>query len=642
MVHLGVGRGGGACVSGHFVRHDAKQEEDGSTGRNPMRSAMATQASSIGEEPLRAAPIVKLEQVSFCYPGAEQPSLRNVNLTLEAGDFVAIAGTNGSGKSTLCKLLNGLIPHYYVGDLEGEIEVAGLKAKDETVSTLSRKAAYVFQDFENQLVRPTVYDEAIFAPLNFGFSDYKDRGEKALELLELEHLKHQWIWQLSGGQKHLTALAGALSLSPDILIVDEPVAQLDPYHARLIYDKLKMLNERHGLTVIVIEHHTEFIADYCDKVVLMDRGEIRWVKPAQEALSAVEELSALHILPPQVTQAAYAVHPQAAIHPVTIAEGIDYFRNRTDRGALNESIQPQASVEEESASGSLVTLDEVSCGYKTISRNHHPVLRKLSLILREGERVALVGNNGAGKSTLLKLISGLRKPSGGEVTVCGLQTSKAGPEKLADYVSFIHQNPEEMFIEDTVRKDVEYFMKARKKSLSPQDAAFIDDIMNRMRLVDLQDRDGRLLSGGQQRRATMAIGLATLPQVMLLDEPTASLDASSRRELGVMLTELQGRVKLSVIATHDMQLVAEWATRVIVLHQGSILMDTDPQTLFAQPVLLRRAGLVPPQITTMAAELGMMPAPLSVDQFVSQLQLAGAAHDITAASVIKEESAWRP
>lgn len=607
-------------------------------------------------EPPSAAPIIKLEQVSFTYPGAGKPSLRGINLTIEAGDFVAIAGTNGSGKSTLCKLLNGLIPHYYVGDLEGEIEVAGLQARSETVSTLSRKAAYVFQDFENQLVRPTVYDEAIFAPLNFGYANYKDRGERALELLELEYLKHQWIWQLSGGQKHLTALAGAMSLSPDILIVDEPVAQLDPYHARLIYDKLQMLNERYGHTIIVIEHHTEFIADYCDKVVLMDNGEIRWVKPVQEALSAVEELSSLHILPPQVTQAAFYMHPQAEIHPVTIPEGIQYFRTRASNvqpavgiplhvaqaSSSTSAAAAAQSAGDESTPNPLVTLDGVSCSYKTISRDHHPVLRKLSLALHEGERVALVGNNGAGKSTLLKLISGLRKPSVGQVTVCGLLTSKTGPEKLADYVSFIHQNPEEMFIEDTVRKDVEYFLKARK---ALHDTAFIDDILARMRLQELQHRDGRLLSGGQQRRATMAIGLAMLPEVMLLDEPTASLDASSRRELGVMLSELQGRVKLSVIATHDMQLVAEWATRVIVLHQGTVLMDTDPRTLFGQSVLLRRAGLVPPQITTLAAELGMTPAPLSVDQFVEQLAAASGRGISDAAWPLdekEEELAWKP
>lgn len=620
-----------------------------------INNAAAMRSTSIAEPP-RAAPIVKLEQVSFTYPGAENPSLRSVNLTIEAGDFVAIAGTNGSGKSTLCKLLNGLIPHYYVGDLEGEVEVAGLQARSETVSTLSRKAAYVFQDFENQLVRPTVYDESIFAPLNFGYPDYKDRGERALELLELEHLKHQWIWQLSGGQKHLTALAGAMSLSPDILIVDEPVAQLDPYHARLIYDKLAMLNKRHGHTIIVIEHHTEFIADYCDKVVLMDSGEIRWVKPVREALSAVEELSSLHILPPQVTQAAYRMQPQAAIHPVTIPEGMEYFRTRAER--LHPAVgHPSPNAQAPSGSGSgygaavnstnqgsapkpLVTLDGVSCSYKTISRDHHPVLRKLSLVLHEGERVALVGNNGAGKSTLLKLISGLRKPNVGQVTVCGHRTSKAGPEKLADYVSFIHQNSEEMFIEDTVRKDVEYFLKARK---ALDDTAFIDDILARMRLTELQHRDGRLLSGGQQRRATMAIGLAMLPEVMLLDEPTASLDASSRRELGIMLSELQGRVKLSVIATHDMQLVAEWATRVIVLHQGTVLMDTDPRTLFSQPVLLRRAGLVPPQITTLAAELGMTPAPLSVDQFVARLAATGRGDSGAAAPFDKKEGelAWK-
>ncbi|MDQ6422184.1 ATP-binding cassette domain-containing protein [Paenibacillus sp. LHD-117] len=590
---------------------------------SPDRQMFAT------EEPPAAAPIIRLRNVSFRYPGAENPSLRNVNLAIEAGEFIAIAGTNGSGKSTLCKTLNGLIPHYYVGDLEGDIEVAGLSAGMESVSTLSRKVSYVFQDFENQLVRPTVYDEAIFAPLNFGYPDYKDRGERALAMLGLEHLKHQWIWQLSGGQKHLTALAGAMSLDPDILIVDEPVAQLDPYHARLIYEKLKLLNERHGKTIIVIEHHTEFIADYCSKVVLMDGGEVRWMKPVSESLSAVEELAALHILPPQVTLAAYAVNPQARLHPVTLREGVDYFRQHKARFDANVRLRiiseeephdnpPTADDDSnpDKTSHALVQIDNVSYGYKTITRERHPVIRQLSLQLNVGDRVALVGNNGAGKSTLLRLISGLRKPNEGQLTVCGHPTARVTPEKLADFVAYIHQNPEEMFIEDTVRKDVEYFLKARK---SLNDPTFIDEIMSRMRLTGLQERDGRLLSGGQQRRATLAIGLAMLPEVMLLDEPTASLDAASRRELGAMLTELQGRVKLSVIATHDMQLVAEWATRVIVLHQGTVIMDADPQTLFGNSALLQRAGLVPPQITTLACELGIHPVPLSVDQFVDCL-----------------------
>ncbi len=584
-------------------------------------------AATITSNPLHGTkPIIELSNVSFRYPGAEQQSLRDVSLSIMPGEFVAIAGTNGSGKSTLCKCLNGLIPHYYTGDLTGSVKVAGLTAANESVSSLSRKAAYVFQDFENQLVRPTVYDEALFAPLNFGYADYRERGERALAMLEIGHLAKSWIWQLSGGQKHLTALAGALSLEPEIIIVDEPVAQLDPYHARLIYDKLKRLHEQYGMTIVVIEHHTEFIADYCSRVVLMDQGSVRWVKPVDEALSSVEEMTGLGILPPQVTLAAYETDSAAARYPLTVEEGLHYFRHAA--GSANDTAAPSDLVVRESAAGvseptkakakeTLIAFSQVCCGYRTIARELHPVIRDMSLELRDGDRVALVGNNGAGKSTLLRLISGLRKPDEGRLSVCGHLTTQTTPERIADFVAYIHQNPEEMFIEDTVRKDVEYFLKARKQL---QDPSFIDDILERLKLTGLQHRDGRLLSGGQQRRATLAIALAMNPTVMLLDEPTASLDAASRRELGLMLGGLRERIRLSVIATHDMQLVAEWANRVIVLHEGRVAMDADPQTLFAHPGMLQKAGLVPPQIAELSRRLGMQPPCLSVRQFTERLR----------------------
>lgn len=636
-------------------------------------------------------PIISIAGLTFRYPGADKDSLRAINLTIGRGEFVAIAGTNGSGKSTLCKTLNGLIPHYYVGDLEGSIHVAGLTAAEESVSSLSRKVAYVFQDFENQLVRPSVYDEVCFAPLNFGYPDYRDRGERALAMLGLSHLKDKWIWQLSGGQKHLTALAAALSLDPDIIIVDEPVAQLDPQRAKLVYEKLKMLRAQYGKTIIVIEHHTEFIADYCDRVVLMDSGSVRWVKPVREALSRVEELAELDILPPQVTLAAkrmldaesarggadvaatgssaaktgremleatavgvpiakvahhepaatvldrgvasslpysdtgvsdeFAGEPDryitrtAGLYPVTLNEAAALFK---ERGTSFEPGQTGAAHRrEETPATPTVIFDGVSAGYKTISGTDHLVLRDLSLTLREGERIAIVGSNGAGKSSLLKLISGIRKPSSGTVTVCGFPTRKVSPEHLSDYVSYIYQQPEEMFIEDSIRKDIAYFLKARRR---PDTDRVVDGLMARLNLTGLAERDGRLMSGGQQRRATLAIGLAMQPAVMLLDEPTASLDAASRREVTALLTGELNSVKTAVIATHDMQLVAEWASRVIVFHNGEIMLDTDKRSLFANAAVLETAGLTPPQITMLGETLGMEPPCLSVDEMIQRMK----------------------
>src|SRR5690625_4152110 len=233
--------------------------------------------------------LIEIKNVSFQYPGAKQPSLKNVSLTIEKGDFIAVMGGNGSGKTTMCKLLNGLIPHYYVGDIEGEVIVNGKKTLESQVTDFSQTVGYVYQDFENQLVQAKVIDDASYAPLNFGYMDHKDRGKKALDKVGLFGKDEEYIWELSGGQKHLLALAGAISLEPNILIVDEPVAQLDPQHAKELYEVLKILNEEENTTIIVIEHHTEFIAEYCKNTILMDACTIILKKKVSEGVSLENE-----------------------------------------------------------------------------------------------------------------------------------------------------------------------------------------------------------------------------------------------------------------------------------------------------------------------------------------------------------------
>lgn len=581
-------------------------------------------------------PVIQLDRITFRYPGAEAPSLQNVSLSIRRGDFVAVAGSNGSGKSTLCKCFNGLIPAYYSGDMEGDVYINGTSTLGRSVAELSRHVAYVFQDFENQLVRPTAYDEACFVPLNFGYEDYKERGMAALRMLGIEQLSSEWIWQLSGGQKHMVALASALSLNPEVIVIDEPVAQLDPMHARTIYDKLKMLNEVHGKTIVVIEHHTEFIADYCRTLVLMEPGgRVRWVKPVSEGLSAVSELTELNIQPPQVTQAFQRLSgspgPEApAKCPITVEEAAEWWGAASGLWREPESApsDPDAGVplQEPPAptvpqAGALppeplIRFEGVTAGYQGIDRERRPVLQDVDLTIHDGDRIALVGNNGAGKSTLLRLISGLRRPWKGRVSVCGADTRKTTPEALADEVAFLFQNPEEMFIADSIRKDIEFFLTARKREGIE---AFVDDVLRRFKLTELQHRDGRLLSGGQQRRATLAIGMAMQPTVMLLDEPTASLDIASRRELTTLLDQLRDRVRAVVIATHDMQLVADWATRVIVMHGGRILLDADSRAVFSRPEVLELAALIPPQIVQLSARLGMSPVCLTVEEFAESV-----------------------
>ena len=218
---------------------------------------------------------IEIRNLTFTYPGASSPTLSGVNLEIEEGDFLAIVGNNGCGKSTLCKVMNGLIPHFITGEFQGEVFAGGLNTLETDIGSLAQKVGYVYQDFENQIVRPTVLDDASYACMNYAMKDYLRRGQEALKMCGLEGREQDYIWQLSGGQTHLLALAGAVSLRPEVIILDEPIAQLDPYHADQIYQILKELNEKHGKTIIVIEHHTEYIADFCRHVVLMKNGAVQ-------------------------------------------------------------------------------------------------------------------------------------------------------------------------------------------------------------------------------------------------------------------------------------------------------------------------------------------------------------------------------
>lgn len=588
---------------------------------------MPNEQQPLPEKDAVIPPAIELRGVTFTYPGSEEPVLNGATLTIEPGSFTAIIGGNGCGKSTLCKLFNGLIPHYYSGDFEGEVHVGGLPTEGKTVAELSRSVGYVYQDFENQLVRPTVLDEACFAPLNYGLADYRARASSALELCGLTPLATRFIWELSGGQKHLLALAGALSLEPDILVVDEPVSQLDPRHARQVYEVLQRLNRLYGKTIIVIEHHAEFIADYCQDVCLMEQGRVLWKLPVHEALNRLDDLQRLGIQPPEVTQAAAllsAMQGSSAAnthvrYPIKIEEARRYFEAtmvptelhaRINAATLAESPGadpldvPEPQQPSPSDARTVIRLEDAAQTYRTIRKTNHPVLRGLSLDIAEGERIALVGNNGAGKSSLLRLIAGIARPNAGTVSVLGQDTRSVSLEQLSRDVAFVFQNPEDMFIEDSVVKEIAYCL--RRRGYEGAEAS-IEHMLHSFRLEELRERDARLLSGGQQRRVSLAIGAAIRPAVMLLDEPTANLDLATREELIGTLQELEQHVRTVLIATHDMQLVSRWATRVIVLHEGIIAADGTAAEVFADTDLISRAGLALTQSMELSARLGLQP-----------------------------------
>ena len=560
--------------------------------------------------------IIEIKDLCYTYPGAAQPTLRHLNLTVEQGDFLAIVGNNGCGKSTLCKVLNGLIPHFITGTFSGSVKVAGQETRQSDVGSLARKVGYVYQDFENQIVRPTVLDDASYACLNYGMTDYEAQGRQALARCGLQGREEEYVWQLSGGQTHLLALAGAVALGPDILILDEPIAQLDPGHADRIYGVLRELNEKWGKTILVIEHHTEYIADYCKHVLLLKDGRVQWLLPTRPALARVEELRQSNIFPPQVTQAGYALQQQGLLNPAqelpsTVEEGITAF------ASLPRRTLPPATPSRTAPGPEAAALHGVTVAYRSVKGAPRVVFEGLDLTFRKGEKIALIGSNGAGKSTLMKLLVGLLKPNEGTVSLDGTPLRDTKPEALSRRISLVYQNPEEMFIKDSIQADIAYAMQVREVDHWQEKTKAL---LERFRLTELAQRDGRLLSGGQMRRASLAIGVALNPGILLLDEPTANLDIATRREILRTLNDMKEITETVVIATHDMQLVCEWAQRIVVLCGGKVVADGTRDEIFGDAALAARVGIRPPEIFAMGRALDERALCYTVTEFLRQFE----------------------
>lgn len=365
-------------------------------------------------------------------------------------------------------------------------------------------------------------------------------------------------------------MAGAVSLQPEVLILDEPIAQLAPMHADKIYAVLRELNEKYGKTIIVIEHHTEYFVDFCKHVTLMKDGQIQWTLPTKEALCRVDELESCNIFPTQVTIVAHRMQQAGQF--------------------------------------------ETGIPYRSVKGEPHVVFSNLNLEIYKGEKIAMIGSNGAGKSTLMKMLVGLLKPTAGDVLLNGKSIREQKPETLSRQISMVYQNPEDMFIKDSIGGDIAYAMEARGIPESKKRTA---ELLERFRLTEFRDWDGRLLSGGQMQRDSLAIGIGLNPGILLLDEPAANLDIATRKEIMRTLDDLKSITETVVIATHDLQLVCEWADRIAVLCNGQVVADGKRVEIFSNQEIVKTVGIRPPEIFSMGQALCPEALCYTIDEFMN-------------------------
>jgi energy-coupling factor transport system ATP-binding protein len=502
--------------------------------------------------------IICIEELTYRYPGAENPALRDFSLQVEEGEFLLVCGVSGAGKSTLLRLLNGLVPHFYGGELSGSVRVAGHDPVEVGPGEMSDTVGLVFQDPEAQFVAEVVEDELAFAMENAGLTPtvMRKRIEEALHAVGIEHLRGRRVNTLSGGEKQRVAIAAVLTLHPRVLVLDEPTSQLDPQSAEEVLDSVLRLNKDLGLTVVLSEHRLERVVQHADRILYLSPGGPPITGEPREVLAQIP-------LAPPIVQVARLLGWKPL--PLSVKEGRRFAGERAGNYELritNYELWDGTFRGVEEARSPAITFDGVWYVYGS-----RDVLRGLDLHVREGEITALMGRNGAGKTTLLKLMVGLLRPSRGTVTVHGKATHSSTLEELSTVVGYVPQQPDVLLFSDTVQAEIDF--TRRSHGLPPDGAA----LLAALGLARYRNTDPRDLSVGERQRAALAAVLAGEPRILLLDEPTRGLDYLQKDALAGILRELRDQGTTVVLATHDVELAAQLADRVILVGDGEIVAD---------------------------------------------------------------------
>ena len=509
--------------------------------------------------------MIRLDNLTYSYPESSGPALAAVTLEIAEGEFLLVTGPSGSGKSTLLRCLNGLVPHFYGGTLAGRIEVCGHDPIAEGPREMSRVVGLVFQDPEAQCVAATVEDELAFAMENHGLplATMRKRIEEVLGPLGIAHLRGRRLETLSSGERQRVAIGAVLTLQPRLLVLDEPTSQLDPQGAEEVLDALLRLNRDLGLTVVLSEHRLERVIGHADRMLYLPG-------PGRPALLGTprEVLAQMEWVPPLVALGkALGWQPL----PLTVREARRFVAQGTEgeEGWSPAGTHP-ANVRtfDLGLPSAAKPAPAVHITHLSFSYNGHPALRDVNIGVGYGEVLALMGPNGAGKTTLLKQIVGLLRPQGGQVEVGGLDTRRVPLERIIEQVGYVPQNPNTLLFADTVREELDFTLRQHGRP-----AGDYGDLTRLLGLEEYLGRYPRDLSVGERQRVALAAILVARPKVILLDEPTRGLDYGQKEALVAFLRRQRAEGQAIVVATHDVELAARCADRVVLLSAGEVLVD---------------------------------------------------------------------
>jgi len=527
------------------------------------------------------SPLV-IENLSFQYRTRPELAIQNISFELKPGEMLLIAGSSGCGKTTLARCINGLIPRSYRGKREGRVLLYGKDVAEMQIADVAQIVGTLLQDPERQIVASNVYNEIAFGPENLGLprAEILERVEKAIKRLKIEDLRDRETFNLSGGEKQKVALAGLLALNPSILLLDEPLASLDPASAYEALDVFRSLAEE-GKTVVLVEHRVEdAIAARPDRMLYMEAGQVKY-------------LGSIDDLPTEIDHHAVKLPAEWVVKRVK---------------QMDEKVDKAEPVQKAEKGEPLVLFEDVDFRY---SDDTPLILQNLNLTIYRGDLIGVIGPNGSGKSTLIKHAIGLLKPTKGRVLVEGKDTRTMSVAQIARVLGFVFQSPTHMLYAPTVREELEFGPRNLEFKKEVMQTAVAQSIAT-VNLSGLEEYPPLGLSFGQQKRTTIAAVLAMQSKIMIMDEPTAGqdyanythfMDAMCRASVDGSQSLVAANFAATLFITHDLDLAVTYANRVLLVGDKHIVADGAPEQVLKDFDLLRRYRVRPTSLLRLNLEL---------------------------------------
>lgn len=557
--------------------------------------------------------LLSFKNYGFKYNAQSKPTLFDINLDIRRGEKILIAGPSGCGKSTLVHCINGLIPFSYKGEQTGSLTLFGKETKDMSLFDISCHVGTVLQDSDAQFVGLTVAEDVAFALENDCIKEPElhERVRKVAKMVNIDELLKSAPGELSGGQKQRVSMGGVLVDDVDILIFDEPLANLDPATGKTAIELIDEMQKKTGVTVIIVEHRLEDVLHRSvDRVVLMNSGRIVATMPSDELLSR-SLLSDNGIREPLfVTALKYAgVEIVPEMHPSSIE---DIIISEENAKTVRDWFVATPSEKYTSSGHSLLKVDDLEFTYEKSAKK---AINGVSVNVDEGEMIAIVGTNGAGKSTFSKVICGFETPSAGMILFDGEDFSLRSIKERAESVGYVMQNPNQMISKVMIFDEVALGLKTR--GMSDEEAApKVEKALKICGLWPFRKWPVSALSFGQKKRVTIASILALDPKMIILDEPTAGQDYRHYTEIMDFLEDINKQGITVVLITHDMHLMLEYARRAVVFSNGQAIADDTCSAILTNPDIVKRASLKETSLYDLALKCGIDDPKEFVQRFI--------------------------